>query len=673
MFSPRWAYTFRIFLAATLALGSAYYLQITPPYSAATTVFLVAHPMQGITLSKGFWRVIGTIFGAAVSVVLMAIFAQTPPLFILGFAFWLGACSAVSTLFRYFRGYAAAVAGYTIGLVVYGAIDDPSQTFVRALGRLSAVTLGVVSLSLVTALLSRRPTRKRMEDRLVKLTAEVGRFTALILESPDSISEAKRNALVDEIFGVDELLEFSSAEDFDVAVRADGVRKSMATLFAVVVCAPRIPSGASLPLVEEARRVVAVATKEAADAVEQSGRFDVGPRRIVLDARRFIAAIVIQVEALPDDLSATAMVALDRLDELLEDYATALTELAHFHHPLPKKADLRFQFHFDLRGAIDNGLRSMLSIVITGIIWFATGWTAGPTMLYMVAILCGLLGLFGNPEKCCIEFTKGIIAAVIGGFICTFWMMPYVSGFPLLIAVFAPFWIAGIVAVTYPKMAMAGTGFLLSFLTIIVPTNPMVYDVGSYLNYAVAFVLAGFVSILCFRIILPRNPANDATRFVRAIRDDVLDLFQADPKKPRLVWEHLQHHRLSRAGVLLRGNSDLAGLMSDGIAALHLGRAVLRIRKVLETEQVHNLVRRIAENGLNELRRIRIAPGAAAKAASEAARHLTQFGTFSEVASKPSHLLTAAFLDIDSLLQGHARFFSVRQPASPPPVSGALN
>ncbi len=669
MFSPRWAYTCRIFLAATLALGSAYYLQVTPPYSAATTVFLVAHPMQGITLSKGFWRVIGTIFGAAVSVVLMAIFAQTPSLFILGFAFWLGACSAVSTLFRYFRGYAAAVAGYTIGLVVYGAIDDPSQTFVRALGRLSAVTLGVISLSLVTALLSRRPTRKRLEDRLVHLTVEVGRFTALILESSNSISEARRNALVDEIFSVDELLEFSSAEDFDVAVRADGVRKAMATLFAVAVCAPRIPSGADISFVEEARRVVVVATKKAAVAIEQSGRFDAGPRRIVLEARRFVAATFSQVEALPGDLSATAMVTLDRLDELLEDYATALTELAHFHHPIPKKPDLRFQFHLDVRGAIDNGLRSMLSIVIAGAIWFATGWTAGPTMLYMVAILCGLLGLFGNPEKCCVEFTKGIIAAVVGGFICTFWMMPYVSGFPLLIAAFAPFWIAGIVAVTYPKTAMAGTGFLLSFLTIIVPTNPMVYDVGLYLNYGVAFILAGIVSILCFRIILPRNPANDATRFIQAIRDDVLDIFQTTPKKPRLAWEHLQHHRLSRAGVLLRGKPDLAGLMGDGIAALHIGRAVLRIRKILEAEEVPEPVRRIAEYGLAELRRIRISPADAAEAAGEAARHLVQFDTFNKVASKPGHLLTAAFLDIDALLHEYARFFSMRQSASSIPVT----
>ncbi|WP_455732668.1 FUSC family protein [Burkholderia stabilis] len=156
IFTPRGAYVARSVIAAALALGVAYLLELETPYSAASTVLLVINPVQGAVIGKGVWRVVGTVAGMVVAFVLMGCFAQKPLLFILGFAFWLGTCVAGMTLLRHFRASGTVVAGYTIGLATYGAMQHPELTFEHVIGRGSTVAIGVLCLSLVSMLLGTR-------------------------------------------------------------------------------------------------------------------------------------------------------------------------------------------------------------------------------------------------------------------------------------------------------------------------------------------------------------------------------------------------------------------------------------------------------------------------------------------------------------------------------------
>ena len=63
--------------------------------------------------------------------------------------------------------------------------------------------------------------------------------------------------------------------------------------------------------------------------------------------------------------------------------------------------------------------------------------------------------------------------------------------------------------------------YLVAFNTLTGATNPFRPDVALFLNQSVAWVLATFLTLLTFRLILPRNPT-DATRLRRTIRDDTL-------------------------------------------------------------------------------------------------------------------------------------------------------
>jgi hypothetical protein len=156
-----WGQVFRTLLAFTLALYIAYALELESASSAGMTVLIVASGSRGAVLSKSLYRALGTVVGAVVSVVLVAWFAQAPWLFILSFALWLGLCTFLASLLRYFRSYGAVLSGYTIALIALAAVQDPGNVFHLATARIAVVTLGVSITALVFLLTDTGPARPR--------------------------------------------------------------------------------------------------------------------------------------------------------------------------------------------------------------------------------------------------------------------------------------------------------------------------------------------------------------------------------------------------------------------------------------------------------------------------------------------------------------------------------
>lgn len=97
---------------------------------------------------------------------LIALFVQTPVLFIFGLAAWIGLCTAIASLLRYNRSYAVVLAGYTVTLVAFGAISDPDKIFELATSRIAVVTIGVLSTALVFLITDPGPKRAELENRI---------------------------------------------------------------------------------------------------------------------------------------------------------------------------------------------------------------------------------------------------------------------------------------------------------------------------------------------------------------------------------------------------------------------------------------------------------------------------------------------------------------------------
>ena len=110
--APTWVYVFKMVLAGLLALGIGYGLDLESPRSALITVFIVMQPQSGMILAKSFYRVIGTLVGSGAVVVLVGLFAQTPELFLIASALWIGLCTMGSAYNRNFRSYGFVLSGY---------------------------------------------------------------------------------------------------------------------------------------------------------------------------------------------------------------------------------------------------------------------------------------------------------------------------------------------------------------------------------------------------------------------------------------------------------------------------------------------------------------------------------------------------------------------------------
>ncbi|MGV1793363.1 FUSC family protein [Rhizobium sp. A37_96] len=663
LFTPQWGHVLRSVLAAALALGIGFVCQVETPYSAASTVLLVANASQGAVLAKGFWRVAGTLVGGIVAILLMGLFAQTPALFLLAFGLWLGLCTGGAMIFRHFRASGTAVAGYTIGLATYGSLEHPDTSLEHALGRIATVVLGVVCLAVVTALFSARVSPSRFHAGFARLIGAVGRVMTAKLSGEARRDMAPAVGLVPELFALDDLLELASAESAEVALRAGAVREGMAALLAGLVGATAWSSTGPLhPIIERAASRIRQAVDTASEALNSIDGVEQA-RASIAAARHDLQALVVEAESLEGAEKLDVPIQLDRMIELAEDYEAALVGLARLRSG---RLDARrsYRFHRDWRAGLDNGLRSFLAIVLGGAFWIATAWPDGSLMLLVLAPYCALLAMAGNPAAGAVEFVKGTVVAVPASFICAFIVLPQIDGFPLLIVALVPFWIAGLYATTKPKFAAASLAYLVAFNTLVGAANPMTYNFAAWCNQVCGWLAGVIVTLLCFRIILPRNPGKEAGRIAVKIRDDVLAIARRDGRWDRHAWEHLQHHRLSRIALALKGDPARQRLMmEDGLAGIHAGRALLRIRNTLRQNHFPATALSLTLAVLADSKSWSLAPAEAANTLRAIAELLLSANSGDPSAQGPVHQVAVALADLSSLIGAHPGFFALAESA----------
>ncbi len=653
----------RSILAACLALVVAYLLELHAPYAAASSVLLVINPVQGGVIGKGVWRVLGTLVGMLAAFVLMSACGQMPWLFLLGFGVWLGVCVVGMTLLRHFRAYGATLAGYTVGLAAYGAMQHPERTFDQVMGRGASVLIGVVCLALVSALFSSRSVHSRLAALLDRLAAATAGVLATHHQAIQGGAEpgaqpldAARRSLITEVYGVDDLLALGKAESADLAHRAGTVRHTMVSLFSALV-------GGAPPMRERGAGALSALQpgweqtwREVGQVLERepgpAGRALAILRLAELRARLVAALTATSV----DDAAGQAalMIAGDRLIEQLDDYRQALEGIERFHQPRPTPARLSVPFHRDTVAAFQNGVRALLTVLMGGAFWIATGWTEGNMMLAGLAAACALLSTAPNPALGAVEFIKGTVAAVAMAFLCTFIVLPHVSGLPLLLVILSLFWLPGVYATTMPRHALAGVAYLVAFTTLAAADNPMRYDFALFLNGAVAWILATCFTLLGFRIVLPRNGARDATRLHQRIRNAALGTLRGEPADAQ-AWQWRQQHRIAQLGALLRTQPQaMDRAIAQALSSLHLGREVLRLRRWLREAQLDAEWPRVVARPLRHMRQLAGDPARAARHARRAATCLARLPARSHAAMDDVRRVTVVLHDIAALLERHS-------------------
>ena len=90
---PPLLFGLRLWASVSLALYAAFWLQLDNPFWAGASAAIVCQPQLGASLRKGWFRMLGTLIGAVMSIVLTACFAQDRVLFLGALALWGAACA----------------------------------------------------------------------------------------------------------------------------------------------------------------------------------------------------------------------------------------------------------------------------------------------------------------------------------------------------------------------------------------------------------------------------------------------------------------------------------------------------------------------------------------------------------------------------------------------------
>ncbi|MFD0934653.1 FUSC family protein, partial [Methylobacterium trifolii] len=171
-----WAFGLRIWLAMSIALFVAFWLQLDSASSAATGVAILAQPKRGQAISKGAYRILGTIVGGIVSIVLMGLFGQDRVLLLVSFTVWLGLCVFVAQYLQDTRAYGAMLSGYTVGIIALAHIDTPQNTFDAAVGRLAAIAVAIVVITFINDALASPSTWRTLRPTLAEAVSATRAF-----------------------------------------------------------------------------------------------------------------------------------------------------------------------------------------------------------------------------------------------------------------------------------------------------------------------------------------------------------------------------------------------------------------------------------------------------------------------------------------------------------------
>jgi uncharacterized membrane protein YccC len=492
-----WAFALRIWIGMMLALGAAFWLQLDSASSAATCVAILAQPKRGQAISKGIYRLLGTLLGAAVAIVVMALFGQDRVLLFVSVTVWLGLCVFVAQYLQDTRAYGAMLSGYTVAIIALGQIDQPQGTFDAAVSRVAVIVLGIVVITFINDALASPSTWRALLPQLRTGWDGTRAFARETLVAGD-LGATRMAALIRTIAPMRADASAIAGELEDGRNRAAGARSCIAALY-VMAAAIRAVAAATAclrepgPAVAEAQAIC----RRVADAPDPAAldRDDERLRDLVDDAirdgNRPLDEVVVLQRAL--DFVCAATFAQD-----------GIRAVADGHAPL---RDARLPTHRDFPVALRGALRVAIGFAVTAAAFVALGLPQASFALVQVAATAALSSVTPDPRK----FANGVVigmclAATLAG-IARFAFLNGVQGFPMLAMVMAPVIFFGCFLSLNPKTFGIGFILIVFFPVLLGPSNPQAYDAQSFLLNALLVVVSAVILSVVVRILLPVTPA----------------------------------------------------------------------------------------------------------------------------------------------------------------------
>ncbi len=572
---PAVLYGLRLSTGVGLALYAAFFLQLDNPGWAGTSAAIVAQPILGASLRKGVFRLIGTVIGATMSVVITAVFPQNRLGFFLAMALWCGACSFVSTVLRNFAAYAAMLAGYTLVIIASSSIVAPDKVFTLALARGSEIALGIVCGMSVMALTDLGQSPGRLAAAMAGIAGEIR--SGLRAELRQAGSQAvdtwpARRALVVRVVALEPMVDQAAGESSTISLHRSTLRAGVNGLF-LALSAWRTISIHLRLLSPEVAGPLAHRLDDALPAVTLAANPDPATRgtwRAGATAARTAEAD-----------SASTRLGLDRIASVLDGLGRAANALVLLGDPgeaVPLQGALLPTMP-DILPPLINAARVFLALVAGLLFVVATAWDEGYGFLIFVAVTTLLLSPLNEAAgRAVIGFGVGTLLAATLAAVTKFALLPNHEGYGSFILIVGAVLTPLAALSSIPRFSGTMVAASMNFVPLLGPTNAITFDTGAFANSALGIVGGCLAGAVVLRVIPPVPPA---TRTRRLLARTLRDLRGAMLRPGRLSPAEWRRRTYGHLAALPPTSDPVDG--SRLLAALTIGLQMMTVRGAVAT------------------------------------------------------------------------------------------
>ena len=579
-----WIFSLRTVSAGLIALLVAYALELDHPQWAMMTVFIVAQPVAGMVLAKGFYRLFGTLAGGIAAIGITTIFGTSPWVLVTVLAVWIGICTFVSSLLRNPEAYGAALAGYTAMIIGLPAFGQPHVVVDLAVARCAEIVLGIVCAGLTSRLILPKLASDAIISRLKRCILDLATYAGGAFSGGDpAILSGMHRKLVADTQTLGEMRAYARLETASFAPRAHPVRRTIGQLLSALSAARALHSHAApknaalIPVRSELQALVSEL------AAKPGALDDTAPWVARLDA------ISVKARQMPD---ASADQGDDRVGTITRltiaaDFAEALKQVLRgldaLRAPVTRLARGSRQpalvVHRDYAGASRNAVRAALATLLVTAFWLTTKWSETAGTVILVAVVSSLFAARPDPVQVSWGFFKGTLLALPFAFLVGQVALPALPGFGWFMLLVVPILVPTALAMANPRHVGVATAFAINFLAFLSPHQAMAYDPAPFFAGSASVLVGILLAIGVFILVLPADPWLAANRIVRAMREDLARLCLHERVPRRSAFESLAYDRINQLMPLVQ-NAGRKGdaVLGGGVAAVTVGLEVLRLR-----------------------------------------------------------------------------------------------
>lgn len=516
----------KTFVAGMLALFISFELDLINPMWSIGTVLIIASPYSGMVSSKCIYRLVGTAAGAIIALLLTPHFINTPWLFTIILALWVGFALYISLLDRTPRSYVFMLAGYSTAMIVYNAITyvDTYNIFDIALARVLEISVGVISTAVVSATFFPVHVGAMIKQRVIKTLQDLENIFEKLISAQDTnqnytqiLGVITRDA--SDIHALAVHLAYEKGELQGMTKPLQEMLHQVSLVVAnLVAMSQRIKQLEQMPLTTLAPRLSQL-RQQTLQFLNQEKQLTADnlrdlPPQFEKDFSELIAM------ASSEQKTVLAALKMDIRHFIANMLAVKLLwqQIQKGHKEIPSEITTITtkypSLHRDHGIAVRGGISAVLiTFIVTGA-WILSGWKAGFMMAQMGAITACILTALDNPVPVLRIFIWGSIVSAGLVFIYAFGIFPHITHFWQLALVLFPIFLVAVSMMANQMLMPIGMVLGINTMMGLNLHNKYSMDAVSYLDSSFAMILGVLVSLIVIDLVRAVSPDTSATRIL---------------------------------------------------------------------------------------------------------------------------------------------------------------